>query len=139
MYNIAMIEQKAAELLLSVPPAKRSLNELQRAIEQASHAQKFVSSFSLQLTSHLTYWRFRLFQSLAADRSHQLPYSTDIADQRRKYGESVLRRCDDHLTTQRQYENETQTKLDEARRKRQEEKEKQDVLEASIEMGIWMG
>ena len=35
-----MIEQKAAELLLSVPPAKRSLKELERAIEQASHAQK---------------------------------------------------------------------------------------------------
>lgn len=42
MYNIAMIEQKAAELLLSVAPAKRSLKELQRAIEHATHAQKFV-------------------------------------------------------------------------------------------------
>ena len=40
-YNIAMIQQKAAELLISVPPAKRSLKDLQRAIEQAAHAQKY--------------------------------------------------------------------------------------------------
>lgn len=74
----------------------------------------------------------RLFQSLAADKSNQLPYSTDIADQRRKYGESVLRRCDDHLATQRQYENETQARLEEARRKRQEEKDKQDQIEVGF-------
>ena len=40
LYNIAMIQQKAAEMLLSIPAAKRSLKELQRAIEQAGHAQK---------------------------------------------------------------------------------------------------
>ena len=34
------IARKAAEMLLSVAPAKRSLKELQRAIEQAQHAQK---------------------------------------------------------------------------------------------------
>ncbi|KIP06107.1 hypothetical protein PHLGIDRAFT_107356 [Phlebiopsis gigantea 11061_1 CR5-6] len=110
VYNIAMIEQKAAEMLLSVKPAKRSLKELERAIEQATHAQK-------------------LFQSLAADKSTPLPYSTDIADQRRKYGESVLRRCDDHLATQKAFESETQAKLEDARRRRQEEKDKLDELE----------
>lgn len=40
MYNIAMIQQKAAEMLLSIPPAKRSLKDLSQAIEQAAHAQK---------------------------------------------------------------------------------------------------
>lgn len=40
LYNIAMIQQKAAEMLLSIPPAKRSLKDLQRAIEQAQQAQK---------------------------------------------------------------------------------------------------
>lgn len=40
VYNIAMIEQKAAEMLFTVPSAKRSLKDMQRAIEQAGHAQK---------------------------------------------------------------------------------------------------
>ena len=40
VYNIAMIEQKAAEMLFAVPSAKRSLKDMQRAIEQAGHAQK---------------------------------------------------------------------------------------------------
>jgi len=39
-YNIAMIQQKSAEMLFALPPAKRSLSDLQRVIEQASHAQK---------------------------------------------------------------------------------------------------
>ncbi|THH01100.1 hypothetical protein EW026_g1546 [Hermanssonia centrifuga] len=42
MYNIAMIEQKAAEMLLSISPAKRTLKDLQRAIEQAAHAQNLL-------------------------------------------------------------------------------------------------
>ncbi|CDO69163.1 hypothetical protein BN946_scf185042.g65 [Trametes cinnabarina] len=110
LYNIAMIQHKAAELLMSVPPAKRSLKELQRAIEQASHGQK-------------------LFASLAADKSPQVPYSRDIADQRRKYGESMLRRCEEQVATQRQWEAEAQAKIEAARQRRQEEKERQDAAE----------
>ena len=72
--------------------------------------------------------RPRLFASLAADKS-SVPYSKDLADQRRKYGDSVLRRCDEHLATQRQHENEIQAKLDAARRKRQEEKETREARE----------
>ena len=101
-----MIQQKAAELLMSVPPAKRSLKDLQKAIEQAGHAQK-------------------LFASLAADKSSLVPYNRDIADQRRKYGESMLRRCEDHLATQKQWEADAQAKIEAARQRRQEEKEKQ--------------
>ncbi|KAI8993957.1 RNA polymerase II-associated protein [Trametes punicea] len=110
LYNIAMIQQKAAELLMTVPPAKRSLKDLQRAIEQASHGQK-------------------LFASLAADRSSQVPYNRDIADQRRKYGESMLRRCEEQLATQRQWEAEAQAKIEAARQRRQEEKERQEEAE----------
>ncbi|KAI0759855.1 RNA polymerase II-associated protein [Trametes elegans] len=110
LYNIAMIQQKAAELLMSVPPAKRSLKDMQKAIEQATHGQK-------------------LFGSLAADKSPQVPYSRDIADQRRKYGESMLRRCEEHLSTQRQWEAEAQAKLEAARQRRQEEKERIDAAE----------
>ncbi|KAH9858911.1 RNA polymerase II-associated protein [Lenzites betulinus] len=110
LYNIAMIQQKAAELLMSVPPAKRSLKDLQKAIEQATHGQK-------------------LFASLAADKSPQVPYSRDIADQRRKYGESMLRRCEEHLATQRQWEAEAHAKIEAARQRRQEEKERLDAVE----------
>ena len=55
---------------------------------------------------------------MANDKSSSVPYNRDIADQRRKYGDSVLRRCDEHLAAQRQYEEETQAKLEDARRKR---------------------
>jgi len=110
LYNIAMIEQKAAEMLISIPSSKRTLKELLLAIAQATHAQK-------------------LFSALAADPSPMVPYSRDIADQRRRYGDSVLRRCDEHLTAQKQYESENQAKIEAARLRRQEEKEKQEAIE----------
>ena len=71
----------------------------------------------------------RLFATLAADQSHSLPYNKDIADQRRKYGEGVLRRCDEHVASQRQYEGDMHAKVEAARQKRQAEKEKQEALE----------
>lgn len=74
-------------------------------------------------------FEIRLFASLAADKSASVPYSRDLADQRRKYGDSMLRRCDEHLATQRQFEAESQAKLEAARQKRQEEKERQEALE----------
>jgi RNA polymerase-associated protein CTR9 len=35
-----MIMQKAAEMLFGISPSKRCLKDLQRAIDQAGHAQK---------------------------------------------------------------------------------------------------
>ncbi|KAI0081989.1 RNA polymerase II-associated protein [Panus rudis PR-1116 ss-1] len=110
LYNIAMIQQKAAELLTSLRPEKRSLKDMQKAVEQANNAQK-------------------LFASLAADKSPVVPYSKEIADERRKYGQNVLRRCEEHLVQQKQYEDEQQAKYELARQRRQEEKEKQEALE----------
>ncbi|KAF9010665.1 RNA polymerase II-associated protein [Cyathus striatus] len=114
MYNIAMIQQKCAEMLFAVPAAKRTLKDLQRVIEQAAHAQK-------------------LFASLANDKSSAVPYSRDIADQRRKYGDNMLRKGDEHLATQKQYEAGMQARLEAARKKRQEEKERQEELERQRE------
>lgn len=71
----------------------------------------------------------RLFASLAADSSSVVPYSRDIADQRRKYGESMLRRGDEHLATQKEFEAEAQAKLVAARLRRQMEKEKLEAIE----------
>ncbi|KII92703.1 hypothetical protein PLICRDRAFT_51061 [Plicaturopsis crispa FD-325 SS-3] len=114
VYNIAMIQQKAAEMLFSVKPSKRTLKDMQRAIEQAGHAQK-------------------LFASLAADKAPLVPYNREIADQRRKYGDSMLRRGEEHLATQRQFEAEAQAKLEDARQKRREERERQEALEKAKE------
>lgn len=110
IYNIAMIQQKSAEMMFSTSPAKRTLKDLQRVIAQAAHAQK-------------------LFASLAGDKAQMVPYSRDIADQRRKYGDNMLRKGDEHLEKQRQFEADTQAKLEEARRKRQEEKDRLEGLE----------
>jgi RNA polymerase-associated protein CTR9 len=73
----------------------------------------------------------RLFASLASDKSPMIPYSRDIADQRRKYGDNMLRKGDEHLASQRQFEAEGQARIDAARRKRQDEKERQEALEVS--------
>ncbi|KAI5118232.1 hypothetical protein M0805_008868 [Coniferiporia weirii] len=105
VYNLAMIEQKAAEMLFATAPAKRTLADLKRAVEQGVHAQK-------------------LFASLAADKSPAVPYSREIADQRRKYGESVLRRADEHIGAQKQHEAEQEERQAKARQRRQEEKER---------------
>ncbi|KAH9484994.1 Tetratricopeptide repeat protein 1 [Psilocybe cubensis] len=110
VYNVAMIQQKSAELLFSINVAKRTLKDLQKAIDSATHAQK-------------------IFASLAADKSAAVPYDRDIADNRRKYGDGMLRKAEEHLKNQRQHEMETRSKIEAARQRRQEEKERQDALE----------
>ncbi|TFY82402.1 hypothetical protein EWM64_g1614 [Hericium alpestre] len=114
LYNIAMIQQKAAEMLFALPSSKRTLKDLKHAIDHAGHAQK-------------------LFASLAADSSSALPYNRDIADQRRKYGDTMLRKSEEHLNTQRQYEDEQHARLETARLKRQEERQRQEALERQRE------
>ncbi|CAA7261853.1 unnamed protein product [Cyclocybe aegerita] len=110
VYNIAMIQQKSAELLFSIPVAKRSLKDLQKAVDSAMHAQK-------------------LFSSLAADKASVVPYDRDIADNRRKYGDGMLRKAEEHLANQRQHENENQARIDAARKRRQDERERQEEVE----------
>jgi RNA polymerase-associated protein CTR9 len=110
LYNIAMIQQKAAEMLFALPPTKRTLIDLQAAIAQAEHGQ-------------------RLFAALAADKASVIPYPREIADQRRKYGESLLRKAPEHVATQQQHEDEQQARLTAARQKRQEDKNRQQQLE----------
>ncbi|KAJ6538839.1 hypothetical protein DFH09DRAFT_1397490 [Mycena vulgaris] len=110
VYNIAMLQQKSAEMLFSLPTTKRTLKDLKRSTEQANNAQK-------------------LFASLASDKASMVPYSREIVDQRRRYGDTILRKSEEHLATQKQYEAEVQAKLDTARQKRQEERDRQGALE----------
>lgn len=44
-----MIQQKAAEMLISLPPAKRTLKDLQKATEQAANAQKWAIPISFTI------------------------------------------------------------------------------------------
>lgn len=110
LYNIATIEQKSAQMLFAIPPNKRTMVDLRQAIAQAEHAQT-------------------LFASLAADTSDHVPYSKDIADQRRKFGDTLLRRKDEQLENQRSHEEESQAKRNAARQKRLEERERVEALE----------
>ncbi len=71
----------------------------------------------------------RVFASLAADKSQAVPYDRDIADNRRKYGDGMLRKAEEHLANQRRYEAETQARLELARQRRREDKERQEAIE----------
>ena len=110
VYNIAMIQQKSAELLFSLAPAKRTLADLERGIARAVHAQK-------------------MFGSLAADPANAVPYDRDLAEERKKYADSMLRRAEEHLSAQRQYEAEQAARLEGARQKRAAERERIEALE----------
>jgi len=110
VYNIAMIQQKSAELLFSLPSAKRTLADLERGIARAVHAQK-------------------MFGSLAADPASAVPYDRDLAEERKKYADSMLRRAEEHLSAQRQYEAEGAARLEGARQKRAAERERIETLE----------
>ena len=110
VYNIAMIQQKSAELLFSLPPAKRTLADLERGIARAVHAQK-------------------MFGSLAADPASAVPYDRGLAEERKKYADSMLRRAEEHLSAQRQYEAEQAARLEGARQRRAAERERIEVLE----------
>lgn len=58
-----------------------------------------------------------------------LPYSRDIADQRRRYGDTMLRKRAEQVTRQEEYEREVNAKYDAARQRRQEEKERAEAAE----------
>ncbi|EIW83541.1 RNA polymerase II-associated protein [Coniophora puteana RWD-64-598 SS2] len=113
-YNIAVIQQKAAELLFNIPPAKRSVAELEEAIEQAKQGNK-------------------AFGELTADPSAAVPYDRELAEQRMKYGEGMLRRAEEQIANQRQFEDEAREKLDAVRQRRLEERLRLEAIEKEKE------
>ncbi|KAH9988468.1 RNA polymerase II-associated protein [Russula compacta] len=114
VYNIAMIQQKSAELLFSLAPTKRTLADLERGIARAVHAQK-------------------MFGSLAANPASAVPYDRDLAEERKKYADSMLRRAEEHLSAQRQYEAEQAARMEGARQRRAAERERVEALERERE------
>ncbi|KAJ9105261.1 hypothetical protein QFC21_001628 [Naganishia friedmannii] len=110
LYNIAMIQQKAAEIILGLDPDRRSIDEVQQVIGQARSSNT-------------------LFRLLADNPEKPAPYDTDLADQRAKYGESLLRRAPDQIEKQETYEKEQSTKHEIAKQRRAEEKARLDEIQ----------
>ncbi|PVG02568.1 TPR-like protein [Serendipita vermifera] len=103
-YNIAVIEQRAAELVFSLPVAKRTLEELQQALEHATHAQHFLFALSEDKSSG------------------SLPYDRVMAEQRHMYGTALLRKGTDQVAQQEKYEGEQRAKLEATRETRMAER-----------------
>ncbi len=61
-----------------------------------------------------------------------VPYSRDIADQRRKYGDNMLKKADEHLAKQRDHELTNETRINTARMLRQAEREELERLEVCL-------
>lgn len=99
LYNIAMIQQKAAEIMLGLDPSRRMLDELQLALKRAGEA---VSTF----------------RALAEDKARPLPYDHEVADHRARYGESLVRKGPEAVATQEEFESEAAARVEEARRMR---------------------
>lgn len=103
LYNIAMIQQKGAEIMLALDPARRTLDELRIALK---HAEESINTF----------------RGLADDKSGPLPYDAEIADQRSRYGENLLQnQGPKQIEVQEAYEGDTAARVEEARRLRAEE------------------
>ncbi|CAH7670136.1 pol II transcription elongation factor [Phakopsora pachyrhizi] len=111
-FNVALIQQKSLELLLDLPPPRRTLADIKLAIEDTQTAQK-------------------IFGELAAQKPGSVAFDTDIAHQRKKYGESLLRRTAELLETQQAYESTEAAKVEMARQEREAERQK--IAEAERE------
>lgn len=64
------------------------------------------------------------FRALANDKSGNLPYDADLADQRARYGDGLLRRAPEQVSRQEAYESEAQARVEEARKLRAAEQER---------------
>ena len=109
-YNIAMIQQKSAEIVLGLDPSNRSLVEVEQVIEQAKQSTE-------------------IFQALAEAPERPLPYDVDLVEQRQKYGQGLLRRADDQIQRQSTWETEQAEKHAHAVAKRAEERRRLEEIE----------
>lgn len=71
------------------------------------------------------------FRALADDKSGALPYDADLADQRARYGDGLLRRAPEQVSRQEAYESEAQARVEEARKLRAAEQERIRAAEVS--------
>lgn len=124
-FNISLIRQRGLELLQGLPAQKRRLAEIQTAIADAEKAQEYVKrSFGVSGISLILY-RVRSFAELALNKNINVTYSTDLVDQRRRYGEGLIKRAAQTVQEQEDWEQNEQNKVEMARRDREAERARQ--------------
>lgn len=74
-----------------------------------------------------------IFRALADDQTRPLPYDTELAGQRAKYGEGLLRKAPEQLHRQELYEGEAKARVEEARAARAAEQAKIEAREVRLE------
>ncbi|OAV97922.1 hypothetical protein PTTG_03149 [Puccinia triticina 1-1 BBBD Race 1] len=104
-FNLALVQQKGLELLVDLPPSKRTLTDIKTAIADAQSAQE-------------------AFGELASKPAGTVPFDIDIAHQRKRYGESLLRRTSELSESQEAYESSEIAKVERARQERENERQK---------------
>ncbi|POW05646.1 hypothetical protein PSTT_09584 [Puccinia striiformis] len=114
-FNLALVQQKGLELLVDLPPSKRTLAEIKTAIADAQSAQEDLG---------LSVIASRAFGELAAKPAGTVPFDIDIAHQRKRYGESLLRRTSELSESQEAYESSEIAKIERARQERENERQK---------------
>lgn len=62
-----------------------------------------------------------MFRALADDTTTPLPYDKDLADQRARYGDGLLRKAPDQISRQQEFEGQAAARVEEARKARAEE------------------
>lgn len=78
------------------------------------------------------------FRTLSEDRAGALPYDADLADQRARYGDGLLRKAPEQIARQEAYEGETAARVEEARKARAAEQERIQAAEVGPRpFGIW--
>lgn len=111
LYNLAMIQQKAAQLVLDLDPSKRTLTDVRQVITQAEHSTQ-------------------MFRTLAELQERPLPYDPELSDQRSRYGESLQRRGAEQLEVQQEYEADIEGKNQAAKEARDAERRRLAELDA---------
>lgn len=71
----------------------------------------------------------RIFSALANDKSKNLPYNPEMAEQRYRYGSSIIRRGPAEVDKQTAYEQDAQAKVSSAMQRREDEKRKLEAKE----------
>ncbi|TIB72226.1 Sec63-domain-containing protein [Wallemia mellicola] len=99
-YNIAMIEQKMLQVVLDTPSDKRSLQDLQKAIDLSVESQE-------------------LFGKLAAEDPATVPFSVDLAEQRQAFGEGLVVRGPSEIEKQKVFEAERHERTEKSRREKE--------------------
>ncbi|KAM0788951.1 hypothetical protein ACM66B_003026 [Microbotryomycetes sp. NB124-2] len=109
-WNLALVQQKGVEMLQNLRPERRTLVEIRQSLEDLAASQK-------------------IYERLEADPNPRPPYPKELLRQRLKYGESLLKKSEETISRQTEYEQTEEAKVMLAKKLRQEERERQMMIE----------